>query len=59
MAFQSGSEIIPFSITGKYNIFGKGVTLVFEKPYAVESDNYMHEIDKLREKINTMIIERR
>lgn len=59
MAFQSGSEIIPFSITGKYNIFGKGVTLVFGKPYTVESDDYKQETDKLREKINIMIIERR
>lgn len=59
MAFQSDSEIIPFSITGKYNVFGKGVTLVFEKPYSIKSNDYKKETDKLREKINTMIIERR
>ncbi len=59
MAYQTNCSIIPFSITGKYKIFGKGVTIVFEKPYTVKTDNYEAEIDKLREKINTMIIERR
>ena len=59
MAYQTKSKIIPFSITGKYNIFGKGITIVFEKPYAVKTDDYGKETDKLREKINTMIIERR
>lgn len=59
MAFLTESKIIPFSIIGKYNVFGKGVTIVFEKPYDVKSDNYREETDKLQEKINTMIIERR
>jgi len=59
MAYQTKSNIIPFSITGKYNIFKKGVTIVFEKPHEVKTNNYDKEIDKLKEKINTMIIERR
>lgn len=59
MAKETNSPIIPFSIIGKYNIFGKGITIVFEKPYTIETDNYINETDKLREKINTMIIERR
>lgn len=59
MAYQTDTKIIPFSITGKYNIFGKGITIVFEKPYSVQTDDFIKETDKLREKINTMIIERR
>lgn len=59
MAYQTKSQIIPFSITGKYNILGKGITIVFEKPYTVKTDNYQKETDKLRNQINTMIIERR
>lgn len=59
MAYQTHSQIIPFSITGKYNILKKGITIVFEKPYTIKTDNDLQETDKLREKINTMIIERR
>lgn len=59
MAYQTNTKIIPFSITGKYNILGKGITIVFEKPYNVQTDDFIKETDKLREKINTMIIERR
>ncbi len=59
MAYQTHSKIIPFSITGKYNILKKGITIVFEKPYTVKTNNDLQETDKLREKINTMIIERR
>jgi len=59
MAYQTNCQIIPFAITGKYRIFGKSITITFEKPYKIKTDNYPKENDKLREKINTMIIERR
>ncbi len=59
MAYQTKSKIIPFSITGKYNILGKGITITFEKPYIITNEDYTTETDKLRKKINTMIIERR
>ncbi len=59
MAHQTNCQIIPFSIIGKYKIFGKGITIVFEKPYKVKTNYYHKETDKLKEKINTMMIERR
>ena len=59
MSYQTESEIIPFCIIGKYNIFGKGITITFEKPYTVQTNDFIKETDKLRKKINTMIIERR
>lgn len=59
MAIQTKSQIIPFSITGKYNIIGKRITITFEKPYTTKTKDETKETDKLREKINKMIIERR
>lgn len=59
MAYQSESKLIPFAITGKYNVFGKGITITFDTPYKIESDNSDKETEKLRQKISTMILERR
>ena len=59
MAFETNSPIVPFSIIGKYNILGKGVTIVFDKPYKVETDNLEEENLLLMNKINKMILERR
>lgn len=59
MAYQTNSQIIPFAITGKYNIFKTNLTIIFEKPHTIKTENYKQETDKLRKQINTMIIERR
>lgn len=59
MAYQTGSQIVPFVITGKYHIFGKGITITFEKPYTVKTENKDEETEKLRNIISEMIIERR
>lgn len=58
MAYQTNSQIIPFCITNKYKILGKGVNIYFDKPYKITQDKDK-ENEILRNKINTMIIERR
>lgn len=57
MAYNANSKIIPFCITGKYRIF-RGPTLEFGKPYEISGD-ILKENEILREKISTMIMERR
>lgn len=59
MAWQTNSQIIPFSITGKYHILKSGITIKFNKPYFVKTNEKDKEIEILRNIINTMIIERR
>ncbi len=59
MAYETKAQIIPFSITGKYKIFGKSVTIVFEKPYEVKNKDLEIENRILEEKISKMILERR
>lgn len=59
MAFNTKSKIIPFSIIGKYHIFGKGITIVFDKPYDIKTNDIDKENQNLQNKISTMIIERR
>ena len=38
MAKETNSMIIPFSITKKYKLFKKSVTICFDKPYKVKDD---------------------
>lgn len=59
MAYNTNTQIIPFSITGKYHIFGKGITLTFGEAYEVKTDDVDKETQILRNKVSTMIIERR
>lgn len=57
MAKETDSQIIPFSITGKYHLFG-GLTIVFDAPYSIKEDKDI-ETKKLKDKIEKMILERR
>ncbi len=58
IANESESLIIPFAITGKYKIFGKGVTINFNIPYYVGND-LKEENEKLSSIVKHMILERR
>lgn len=54
MAAETNSYIVPFSITKKYKLFQKSVTICFDKPYKVtgkiEEDNKI-----LEEKVSNLI----
>jgi len=54
MASRADSEIIPFSITGKYKLFRKSIKIVFDKPYKVK-DEIEKENELLRDKVNKLI----
>ena len=54
IANDTGSEIIPFSITGKYHLFHKSVKICFDKPYKV-SGNIEKDNKILEEKVSSLI----
>ena len=56
MAYENDTEIIPFGIAGKYNIFKNNLTLVFGKSYKISS-NLESENEKLRKKVIKLIKE--
>ena len=51
MAKETNSYIVPFSITGKYKLFNKSVTVCFDKPYKVTDD-----IEKANKELENKII---
>ena len=55
MAYETNSEIVPFSITHKYMFLKKSVKIEYGKPYNVSSD-LKKENDILMKKVKTMII---
>lgn len=55
MAYETKSEIIPFSITGTYKLFSKDLKIVFGKPIKITSDDLDKENDKLRNIVVRMI----
>lgn len=58
MASNTDSSIIPFGISGKYNIFKNNLTIIFDKPYKIENDNNLiKENDKLKTKVTKLIKE--
>ena len=54
MAQRTNSAIVPFSITGKYRLFKKGITITFSKPYFIKGD-LEKENEILREKVIKLI----
>ena len=46
MAYESKSLIVPFTITGKYKLFG-GINIEFYKSYYINNDNLDEENNKL------------
>ena len=51
MAKSSDAYLVPFSITGKYKLFKKSITIKFDKPYKVKD-----EIDKENKKLENKVI---
>lgn len=54
MAFSTNSCIVPFVIYGEYKFFKSDITIVFGKPYYVDSDDYNKENAILVEKIENL-----
>lgn len=52
MASVTNSHIVPFSITGKYRPFRKGLIIKFLTPYKVSSKNLDEENEKLMNKVS-------
>lgn len=53
MAYDTKSQVVPFVIKGKYNIFGKSVSIKFLEPFIPSDDNLDNENNKLMELIKT------
>lgn len=58
MAHDTGAPIVPFTITGKYRLFQRGVTLTFYQPYYVKNE-IAKENDKLMNIIKQELVKRR
>ena len=53
-AKKTGAYIVPFSITGSYNIFKRNIKLTYGKPYKVTGDLEV-ENEKLMKKVTNLI----
>ena len=51
MAFDTKSQVVPFVIKGKYNIFGKSVSIKFLEPFTPSDDNLDYENNKFMDLI--------
>ena len=54
--YDTNTKLVPFVITGKYNILGKGIKIEFLKPMSISKD-LDKENKKLMEIISNKIIE--
>lgn len=59
MAYDTGSPIIPFVITGKYCPFKRGLSITFLEPYQIEEDNLEEANMKLMNMVRTVLQERK
>ncbi len=55
MASDTKRVLVPFAIVGAYRPFHKGLTILFGKPYQVESDDLKEENEKLRKHVQTLM----
>ena len=55
MANDTASEIIPFSITGKYKLFNNKLTIIFDKPYKISNNELSFENKILMDKVSKLI----
>ena len=55
MAYDTDTQVVPFSITGKYSVFSSNVKIVFEKPIKVKGKDLDEDNRGLRDKIYFMI----
>jgi len=51
MASDTDSKIVPFAIIGKYRLFKRGLTIIFDKPYKVKNKDLEMENTILRNKV--------
>jgi len=59
MASETNAPIIPFTITGEYKPFKKGLTIEFYKPMKIKKDNLTNENEKLMNFISKQLEEKR
>ena len=57
MALETGKKRLPFAIVGKYNIFGKSIKIIFDKPYNLSSKDLEKENKILMDKVTKLIKE--
>ena len=55
MAHDTKTAVVPFTINGNYRLFGKGIEIIFQKPYRIESDDLSDENIKLKTKVLSKI----
>ncbi len=55
MAYETKSEIIPFSITGTYKLFSNDLKIVFGKPIKIKSSDLEKENENLRNIVVKMV----
>lgn len=48
MAKETGSFIVPFTISGQYRPFINNLKIVFHKPYRISTNNFEQELQKLK-----------
>ena len=54
MARSTNSLIVPFYISGKYSLFSNNLTIIFDKPYYIKTDDLDSENDILKNKIENL-----
>jgi len=57
LAKKTNSYIVPFGISKKYKLFRKSVTIKFDKPYKIKTDDLEKENSLLRNKVIKLIKE--
>ena len=55
MAYETKSDIIPFSITGTYKLFSRDLKIEFGKPIKIKNNNLDKENEKLRNIVVKMV----
>ena len=55
MAYETGSEIVPFAITGDFKMFSKNLKIEFGKPIKIKSNELEKESEKLRNIVVKMV----
>ena len=59
MASETNAPIVPFTITGKYKAFKKGLTIEFYKPIKIKDEDLTKENEKLMKFISKQLEEKR
>ena len=55
MAYETKTNIVPFSITGTYKMFSKDLKIVFGKPIKIKNENLEKENERLRNIVVKMV----